>query len=511
MTRLAYLGIDVGTSGCKAVVIDDRGRVRGTSWATYPTRRHLDGEVTQAAADWLRAVRSTIRGCVVSLGDDQAIAGLSITAPAHVGVLVDRDGEPLARSLLAFDARPSAVAQELRARFGDSLFERTFVDLSAAWTFPQLAWVRQQHPEIWPRIHTFLTQKDYIRFRLTGRAAIDPTDAAGTAMFDPRAGRWIDDVRAELGLAAAVLPEIRPSSTIGGGLTATWARLTGLRAGTPVAIGATDTAAELISVGATSAGSSLIKIASTGTVVAVSDRPVVDRRVLTYPHAVADRWYTLAATNTAATAYGWLRDTVFASDPEPPAAVYREMDRMASRVPAGAGDLLFLPFLEGERTPYWDRDLRAAFLGLSSAHRREHLCRAVLEGVALSLRTCADTIESLGLDLAQPTLGGGGAGSRLWRTILVSALGRSAVMHSSQGPAIGAAMLVGSALGDERAMNPHRRWTRVEPRADWQATYARLHETYRDAVTALGPVSHALSRSQMRAATVASGRVIPSA
>jgi xylulokinase len=271
--------------------------------------------------------------------------------------------------------------------------------------------------------------------------------------------------------------------------------------------GATDTAAELVSVGAIEAGSALVKIASTGTVVGVSAKPVVEQRLLTYPHAVPELWYTLAATNTATVAYQWLREVVFASSPALPAATYEEINRLASDVPAGAEGLLFLPFLTGERTPYFDALLRAAFLGLSSAHGREHLARAVLEGVCMSLRDCRDVMREVGFDIRRPFLAGGGMSSELWRSILTSALGVPGVLASPQGPAVGAAILAAAAGADTvagvLAHIPTVEHRTIEPNLDWVATYDGLHATYRLAAEAVADVSHRLAgaadRSRVRA------------
>jgi xylulokinase len=272
---------------------------------------------------------------------------------------------------------------------------------------------------------------------------------------------------------------------------------TGLPEGTPVVVGATDTAAELLSVGAVSAGASLVKIASTGTVVGVSAEPTVDRKLLTYPHPVPGQWYTLAATNTATVAYQWLRETVFAAPASTPSVTYEDINRRASRVAAGSDGVLFLPFLEGERTPYWDTHLRAAFLGLSSAHRRDHLARAVLEGVALALRSCRDVMEAAGLPVQRPYLAGGGTSSKLWRTILVSALGQPGVLADPQGPAVGAAIMamVSGATTAEQILEriPSPRTTTVDPVEEWISTYDALHHTYRLAAEAVTNVSHQLS------------------
>lgn len=501
------IGVDVGTSGCKAVVLSARGRVLATSRATYATRQAVDGEVSQDPRDWLRAVRDVLRSSATAV-DGRRVGGVGFTAPAHVAVLSGPDGEPLTRSLLAFDGRPGRAAVELRERYGPAFFASTFVEISAGWTLPQLAWLREQHPGIWPRIRWLLTQKDWIRYRLTGSATTDASDAAGTAMMRQADRTWLFEVCADVGIGPSQLPPIVGSTADGGGLSPEWARTTGLSAGTPVVVGATDTAAELVSVGALAAGASLVKIASTGTVVGVSDAPVVDRRLLTYPHAVPDQWYTLAATNTAAVAYHWLREAVFeASDPADTPS-YAEIDRKASRVPAGAEGVLFLPFLEGERTPHWDPDLRGAFLGLSSAHRAEHLARAVLEGVALSLRSCRDVVESAGLPVVRPFLAGGGMSSRLWRDILVSCLGQTGVLAEPQGPAVGAAILasaVGAASAEElRGRVRAARLREVAPMPDQVTVYDALDPTYRAAAGAVAETSHRLAA--MAGGSDASGR-----
>jgi xylulokinase len=316
-------------------------------------------------------------------------------------------------------------------------------------------------------------------------------------MMDQASRTWIGAVCRDVGIDQAQLPPIVDSTAPGGALTATWARATGLPVGTPVVVGATDTAAELVSVGAIAAGASLVKIASTGTVVGVSGEPLAHRRLLTYPHAVPGQWYTLAATNTAAVAYHWLRETVFAATGGGLAASYADMDRRASRVPPGSQGVLFLPFLEGERTPYWDPQLRGAFLGLSSAHRREHMARAVLEGVALALRGCRDVVEAAGLSVTRPFVAGGGVSSRLWRDILVACLGRPAVLAEPQGPAVGAAILASTAgattVDEVRARVPHPRLDELEPRPEWAATYDGLHELYQQAARAITETSHQLA------------------
>jgi xylulokinase len=350
---------------------------------------------------------------------------------------------------------------------------------------------------LWLRLRRVLVGKDYVRFKLTGEGATDPSDAAGTALYDQGRAVWSAELCAEAGIETAILPPIKPATAIGGRLTGTWARLLGLPAGTPVAVGATDTAAELVSVGAVEAGDAIVKIASTGTVVGVTGHLQPHPALLAYPHAVPERWYTVAATSTAATAFMWLRELLFAGDHPSFADAYHRMDEMAGRVPPGSDGLLYLPFLEGERSPYWDEDRRAAFLGLSSSHTRDHLCRAVLEGVALSLRACREVMTHAGIAVEHPVYAGGGMASTVWRTILASVLGLEGTLAEPQGPAVGAAYLAAASIGVPPAINgrieARPRLSPLKPVTAWMPVYDELFTAYSEAVLATADVSHRLA------------------
>lgn len=488
MTRAQIaIGIDAGTSGCKAIAMDGRGRVVATTEATYPTRRRPDGEVTQDARDWLSAVKRATSELIMGV-DARAVETVGLTAPAHYAVTLDGSGDPIHRVLLASDGRPDDLARAMARDFGPSFIETTGNALSAGWSLPQLAWLARQDPSRWLDVAHVAVIKDFIRFRMTGVLATDPSDAIGTAMASRHRLDWDDDLVGAAGLDRAQLPPICPSVSVGGALTPEWAKAVGLRSGIPVAVGATDTAAELVSLGAMRPGTSVAKIASTGTIVSVGDRAQPDPRLLTYPHAVHGRWYSLAATNTAATAYTWLRETVFERAPAGPRSVYAEMDHLATRVPPGADGALFLPFLEGERTPYWNTAMRGGFTGLSSGHRPAHLCRAVLEGVAFSLRDCRDVFTSTNRHVIDPILSGGGVASRLWRQILVAVLGGTGRLAEPQGPALGAALLACAAIGlppsaDGQATGRPAYRTVTAPRG-WVEAYDRLYPRYLDAARA---------------------------
>lgn len=491
----AWLGIDVGTSRCKVAVIDDRGRVLSEGSSAIPTRRQPDGEVSQRPDDWLRAVRSAAASAVAQVSN--RIEAISITAPAHVAVLADRRGRPLAPALLAFDSRPAEVAAELRNLYGPGLFATTYVRLTAGWTFAQLAWLRAQEPSWWPAVRSVLPQKDWVRRAMTGITATDPTDAAGTGLYDQRAGHWVSGLIDDLTLERNALPPITHPLAPGGGVGRAWARALGVRVGTPVVVGATDTATELVSVGATASGNGIVKVASTGTVVVVTSQPVPDPRLLTYPHAVDGHWYSVGATNAATVSLQWLRESVFGRADRAPAYAYEEMDDLAGRVAPGAGGVLFLPHLQGDRTPSWDASARGAFLGLSSAHDRRHLARAVLEGVAFSLRACRDTLSEVGLETAVPYLTGGGMSSRVWRSIVTAALGQNGRHSEAQGPAIGAALLAARANGQPELTSSAPVRT-IAYRRSWADDYDRAYQRYRMATVAIAPINHAIADNARR-------------
>ena len=479
----AYIGVDVGSSGCKAVLVDG-SRVTAEAWAGYPTHRGHDGAVTQDARDWLRALETTVRRCA-SKATRGSVQGLAITAPAHNAVLVERDGTPRRPVVLWSDPRPSRTAAELRKDLGVAYTRKTNVHrLDATWTFPQLVWMRREQPAALRRLGHVLVGKDYLRFCLTGVALTDPTDAAGTAMYDPFQQSWLDDLPGLDGIAE-LLPPVAQATAPAGTLTAAAARRVGLPRGTPLVVGATDTAAELVSVGAVDEGASLLKVATTGTVVVVTRQPPRGNLLLGYPHPLGEFWYQVGATSSAAAAYSWLARAL-SNDVD-----VRQMDRLARRVSPGSDGVLFVPFLDGERTPYWDSNLRAAFFGLSAAHSRGHLCRAVLEGVALSLRGCWNAQLEAGATPAAPALTGGGLASKLWREIVVAAIGIEAHRIEPQGPALGAALLAARGLsGAEPAMR--RRRLEVAPDPEWVSAYTSLYEVYADVAASLARASHRL-------------------
>jgi xylulokinase len=438
-TGRLVLGVDAGTSGCKTVLLDESGEIVAADTCHYPTFRAPGGVVEQDPADWLKAFSVSVRTVMAGVPARQ-VGAIGVTAPAHNAVLMDAAGQPTAPVILWSDRRCAQVVQQQRHDWGEQLLARALVDLGCGWTLPQLAWSRANRPDAWRRTRGFLIGKDYLVHALTGRYGTDPSDAAGTAFYDPVARGWMTDLLDDAGIPPDWAPAIRPATDVVGGLLSSVAGRCGLRPGTPVVTGATDTAAELVSLGAVRPGDGLVKVATTGTVVVVEPEPRGRPGVLVYPHPEPGRWYALSAANSAGASLAWLW-SVFSGTSVTPEAQFDE----ATPVSVGADGLVFLPNLDGSRSggsPEF-----GAFVGLSAAHRREHLIRAVLEGVAFALADCWDRLGARSPMPERPFLTGGGLRNPTWAGIVLGVLGRSGRRVAGGEPATGAARLAAEGTG----------------------------------------------------------------
>ena len=480
------MGIDAGSSGCKVVAIDGKQRVVASSRRGYGVVRGFDGSVVADVNSWTEMVQEATRDCLGKI--DAPIAAVAVTAPAHHIVILDNTGNPLAPMLTAGDRRPAPIAAELEGRYGSSLFESTWVRLVPGCSHAQLAWLARRDPELLGRARWVLPFKDYLRGLLTGDRFTDRSDAAGTGLWSQRDQSWEWDLAHDLGLSRDALPEVREALELAGKVSENASRLWGIPAKTPVAVGATDTAAELLSL-PTTTDVQLIKLATTGTVVTVTRRPSPTPTILTYPHARPDEWYQLGVINNAASA----ADTVAALIGAQSEDIF-SLHLAARAIQPGSEGLLFLPFLDGERTPYYDPHLRAAFLGLTGAHRREHLFRATLEGVAFSLAVAANHLENLGLWKRFPSfITGGGARSQLWSTIVASVFDQELLQAINAGPATGSAWIARISAGAARSSDaPSIECTSVHPDEFWAREYHWLQPIYREAIASTKKVSRLL-------------------
>jgi len=485
------LGIDVSTTATKAVLIDESGAVRGIGVAEYPfsVPRPLWSE--QEPALWWDGTQAAIRSVLAStgvVGDDVVAVGL--TGQMHGAVLLDGAGEVLRPAILWNDQRTGAECDVIRQAVGpERLIVVTGNDALTGFTAPKLVWVRDHEPEVWRRIAHVLLPKDYVRLQLTGDYALDKADGAGTLLFDLAARDWSAEVLAALGIDPAWMPPTWEGPEVTGSVSAAAANATGLRPGTPVVAGGGDQAANAVGVGAVSVGTMALSLGTSGVIFATTDRPIFEPhgRVHAFCHAVPGRWHFMSVMLSAAGSLRWFRDALA------PGVEFGDLVAAAAEVPAGSDGLRFLPYLSGERSPHPDPLARGAFVGLTLAHDRRHLTRAVLEGVAFGLRDGLDLMVEAGMPApAQIRASGGGTVSALWRQILADVLGAEiATVNTSEGAAYGAGLLAAVGAGwyptVEDATTALVTATPVAAPGPDAAAYVEAHAIYRDLYPALAP------------------------
>jgi len=493
-----FLGIDVSTTGVKALLVDQDGQVIGSANTEQPlyTPQPLWSE--QDPADWWNGAVHSIREVLSASGvRGEEVAGIGLTGQMHGLTLLDEAGEVLRPAILWNDQRTAAQCDEIRARLGKAhLIQLTGNDALTGFTAPKILWVQENEPEVYRRVRHILLPKDYVRYRLTGGFAIDRADAAGTILLDIKARDWSTEMLDALGIPLAWLPKTFEGPEITGEVTAEAARLTGLKPGTPVAAGGGDQAAQAVGVGAVSPGIVALTLGTSGVVFATTGQAFIEPegRLHAFCHSVPGRWHLMGVMLSAAGSLRWYRDT-FA-----PGMNYDDLLAPAADVGAGSEGLLFLPYLSGERTPHPDPLARGAFAGLTVRHAMPHLTRAVLEGVAFGLRDSFELIKAAGLSgISQVRVSGGGARSLLWRQILADVFDAELVtVNTTEGAAYGAALLAGVGVGawsdvDAACRATVRQTGVTPPQPDQVQKYERVYALYRDLYPALKDLSHRLS------------------
>ena len=441
------LGIDVGTGGTRAVLIDRAGRLLASFASEHaPIQSAHIGWAEQDPEDWWRAAREAIAGVMAASeltgGEIEAVG---LTGQMHGCVMLDADGKVLRPALIWADQRTQPQCDWLTETIGfERLIELTCNPALPNFTLTKLLWVREHQPEIFRKIAHVLCPKDYVRYRLTGEFAMDMQEASGTLLLDVADRRWSAEVAEIAGIPMAWLPRLFEGPEICARINAAGAAATGVATGTPVAAGAGDQGAGAVGMGILSPGSVSATIGTSGVVFAATDAPIKDRlgRLHTFCHAAPGRWHVMGVTNGAGLSLRYFRDT-FA-----PASSYEELTALAGEVPAGCDGLMWAPYLFGERTPHLDPEARAAFVGITASHTRGYFIRAILEGVAFSLKDTFTLFHELGVPVNAIRLGGGGARGPLWRQIQADVYGHPVeLLEAEEGGAFGAALLAGTGIG----------------------------------------------------------------
>jgi xylulokinase len=458
------VGLDVGTTGVKALAVTPEGEVVTSAEEGYPLATPQPGWSEQDPDDWVRAAERAL----AALGAEAAGVGLS--GQMHGLVCLDERDRVLRPAILWNDQRTGAECAEIEERMGLArLVALTGNRALPGFTAPKLLWLRRHEPDVYRRIRRIALPKDYVRLRLTGEWAIDAADASGTLLFDVAGRRWSEEVLAALEVPREWLPPAHESTAIAG---------------------AGDQQAAALGVGVIEPGTVSVVLGTSGVVLAALPAYAHDpeARVHAFCHAVPGTWEAMGVMLNAAGSLRWLRDAVA------PGTSFAALTAEAERWEAGAEGLVFLPYLQGERTPHADPDARGAFAGISLRHDRGALVRAVLEGVAYGLRDCLELLRELGIAPARGRASGGGTRSRLWLEIVASVLGLPLELTAvEEGSAFGAALLAGVASGTfadagSAAAACVRVRETIEPNAAWARTYEEGYARFRSLYPAIREV-----------------------
>ncbi|MEP6754769.1 MAG: xylulokinase [Chthonomonadales bacterium] len=450
------LGIDIGTSGTKTILIDPTGSVTAKSTIEYPLYSPQPLWSEQDPEDWWNATVGTIRSCLTQSGVRAVeVVGIGLSGQMHGAVFVDGNGNPLRRAILWNDQRTQSQCDWITNRIGaDKVAEYTCNPVLTGFQAPKIVWLRENEPEVYAKVKRVLLPKDFIRYRLTGEYATEVSDASGTSLFDVKNRKWSAEMLVGCDIPASWMAESFESVEVSGKVNATAAGLTGLKSGTPVVGGGGDQAAGAVGNGIVETGILSNSLGTSGVVFAFSDTPRVDvaLRLHTFCHAVPGKWHLMGVMLSAGGSLQWYRDAF--GQPEKVVAgalgvdPYQILCDEAATAPAGSEGLVFLPYLTGERAPHPDPYARGAFVGITRRHTRAHFARAILEGVSFGLKDSLSVMQEMGLPISEVRASGGGARSGLWRQILADTSGvKHVTVNIDEGPALGVALLAGVGAG----------------------------------------------------------------
>jgi xylulokinase len=445
---MPFLGIDVGTGGTRALVIDETGSVIASATAEHqPFASPRIGWAEQDPDDWWRACCLAIRSAIERGGlNRDHIHCVGFSGQMHGAVLLDDRDRVLRPALIWCDVRTEKQCRDLTAQLGsERLIQLTCNPALTNFTLTKCLWVRENEPENWKSVRSIMLPKDYVRLQLTGERATDMADASGTLLLDVAHRRWSREILELTGIDASFLPNLYESPEICGRVSAAGAAATDLRVGTPVVAGAGDQAAGSTGIGVVSPGTVSATIGTSGVVLAATDAPSLDPggRLHTFCHAIPGRWLVMGVTQAAGLSLRWFRDQ-FGFNLNGRIESYDALLSEASKIEAGSDGLLWAPYLMGERTPHLDPEARGMLVGLTASHTRAHVIRAILEGVAFSLCDTFTLFQGMNVPVHNIRLGGGGAISALWRQIQADTYGQDVeTVEAEEGAAYGAAILAG--------------------------------------------------------------------
>lgn len=483
------LGIDIGTSACKAALFDEDGRVLAAKSQAYPVNYPGPGMVEQDPEEWYRAVCRAVKALFEDgrhrPGD---VAGVGIDGQSWSAIPVDASGKVLRDTPIWMDTRAQKLCGRINARMGEELFKVSGNPLQPAYTLPKILWYRENEPQVYEKTDKILQSNSFIAFRLTGAITQDLSQGYGLQCFDMEKGSWDQGILAELGLPVHLLPEIVPCHRIVGRVTAKAARETGLCEGTPVAAGGLDAACGTLGAGVISPGQTQEQGGQAGGMSICMDRPVADERLILGMHVVPGRWLLQGGSVGGGGALKWFEEQLGAFERAAArkngSTSFEELSREAGEIPPGSEGVLFLPYMAGERSPIWNPDAKGVFFGLDYNKTRAHMARAVMEGVGYSLRHNLETARQAGARFHKLHAMGGAANSLTWTQLKSDLTGLPiAVPASDTATTLGAAILAGVGVGlyqgFEQAVQKTVSITREHaPNGENRAVYDRGFERY---------------------------------
>jgi xylulokinase len=449
------LGIDLGTTGLKVSLFAEDGTLTGSQSCEYPLLTPQPGYVEQDPQAWWEGFVGAIQRLrTAHPGPFSHIAGIGLCGQMHTQVYLDKDDRLLRPAITWMDQRSSSIVARIQSDPAnrEMLYQETANYPSTTYTALQAKWVQENQPEIWRETRTILVAKDYLKYRLTGMKATDYAEASGTLLFDVRNERWSSAAFDYFGISPDLFPSLGPSDEIIGQITRQASLETGLQQGTPVVNGSSDNAASALGAGMARSGQVTLIIGTAGVVSVCSDRPLLDPagRTLCWHYCLPKHWITLGITQTAGESLQWFK-TAFDPQDDPQTGsgdIFNRYNQAVAQVPDGSGGVIFLPYLNGERTPYWDPNARGVFFGLNLATEKASMIKAIMEGVSFALRNNIETIEALGIQIDEVRAVGGGLKSPVWLQTLGKILKKPvSTVNMPDTANLGNILLCGKALG----------------------------------------------------------------
>ncbi len=493
------LGIDIGTTSARAIIMNEAGALVSSSTKDYTFIAPRPGWTEQDPDDWWHAAVFTIKEVLAASGiPSKEIKAIGLTGQMHGSVFLDKNGKVIRPAILWNDQRTFKQCEKIYDIFG----YKEFIKLSynkalPGFTAPKILWLRDTEPENYKKIYKILLPKDYIRYKLSKKFLTEVSDASGTILMDIKRRCWSDKILEGLDIPKDMLPEMHESNQMTSEVNKEAAQITGLAQGTPIAGGGSDNTAGAVGSGIVHEGLISDSIGTSGVVFASSDKPLYDEegRIHCWCHSVPGKWLLVAATLSAAGSLKWYYDNFGASEEikekHPDLSGYKLLDKQAENVGIGSQGLIFLPYLSGERylsgvnSHYGDPHARGVFFGLSNAHGRDHFVRSIMEGVAYSQLDCLHILKSQGISTDKVVLFGGGAKSSLWRHMIADILNTKIVtLNVDEGPSYGAALIAGAGAGiyenfEDSVQKIIREVKEVDPVEENVKEYASLYEIYK--------------------------------